>query len=151
MGNNSVFSETNVASSDSNRMARQTEMNQWQLRAPINFEFLSRANYFHINWTRNWNSTDVMHCMSLFLSSFTSFVRKKFLYSSAICELTRKSFKTEATLWRIYGGCLRTYWGEGEGHTALEQLHVAHLFLWLGLYKPNISCNCKCSWGSCRR
>ena len=49
MGNISVFSETNVASSDSNRMARQTEMNQLQLRASINFEFLSRANYFHIN------------------------------------------------------------------------------------------------------
>ena len=66
MGNNSVFSETNVASSDSNRMARQTEMNQWQLRAPINFEFLPRANYFHINWTKIWNSTDVMHVVSLF-------------------------------------------------------------------------------------
>ena len=46
MGNISVFSETNFASSDSNRRtARQTEMNQLQLRAPINFEFLSRANY----------------------------------------------------------------------------------------------------------
>ena len=48
------------------RMARQTEMNQWQLRAPINFEFLSRANYFHINWTKIWNSTDAMHVVSLF-------------------------------------------------------------------------------------